>query len=114
MIIWGIIHIVLSLIAYIGYIFVTIKSFTKKNYLILSISNILYFIGFLSGMIWAKLEWGFYLNMDIKTILSIALFIPFFIENISKTKKNYWLLLGTLILVLNYILPLIIGTLHSH
>lgn len=114
MILIGILHITLSLIAYLGYLFVTFKEFSKGSYLILRISNILYFIGFIIGMMWAKIEWGIYLNLDIKTILSMLLFVPFLAEDLFKTKKRIFLVIGTLLIILNYIIPTLIYTYHSH
>jgi ABC-type transport system involved in cytochrome c biogenesis permease subunit len=110
----GIFHIVLLLIAYIGYIFITLKSFSSRiPYKLLTISNVIYFIGLILGILWAKIEWGFYLNIDIKTILSIILFILFLLENIIKINKYYLPLIGTVVLILNYILPLFIYTIHT-
>ena len=114
MILIGILHIILSLIAYVGYLYITVKSFSKTNYIVLTITNITYFVGFILGIFWAKIEWGFYLNTDIKTILSISLFLPYFIENVIKTKRYYLPIAGMILLILNYILPALIYTIHIH
>lgn len=115
MIIIGWIHIISLLIAYIIYLFITIKSFSNKiPYSTLFFTNILYISGFIVGLIWAKIDWGFYFNLDIKNILSVLLFIPFCVENILKTNKPYLPIAGTTLIILNYILPVILYSIHTH
>jgi hypothetical protein len=75
---------------------------------------VLYFTGFGLGMVWAKIDWGYYLSLDIKMILSILLFFPFLIENIFRTKKWYLPLAGTLIMAANYIVPMLMESVHTH
>jgi hypothetical protein len=111
----GIIHIVMLLTAYLIYAFITFRSFSARtNYTILAIANALYLVGFALGMIWAKIEWGYFISLDIKMILSIALFFPFFIENIAKTKKWYLPLAGMVIMAANYIVPMLMDSVHTH
>ncbi|KXB04454.1 hypothetical protein AKJ50_02365 [candidate division MSBL1 archaeon SCGC-AAA382A13] len=111
----GILHIVLTLIGYVIYVYITMKSVSNEvSYRLLTAANILYAVGFGFGLIWAKIEWGFYLNLDIKNILSILLFIPFVVENIIQTRKPYLLSLGTILILLNYVLPKLLNTIHIH
>lgn len=111
----GIIHLVLFLLAYIIYLLITLKSFSgRTDYRLLTAANALYFAGFGLGMVWAKIEWGYYLSLDIKMILSIALFFPFLIEDIIKTRKWQLPLAGTLIMAANYIVPMLMGSVHTH
>jgi len=111
----GIIHIVMLLLAYILYLLTTFKSFSgRTDYRLLTAANALYFVGFLLGMIWARIEWGYYLSLDIKMVLSIALFFPFLIENIIKTKKWHLPLAGTIIMAANYIVPMLLNSVHTH
>ncbi len=111
----GIIHIVLSLLAYIIYLLITFKSFSgRADYRLLAAANAMYFAGFVLGMIWAKIEWGYYLSLDIKMILSIALFLPFLIENIIRTKKWHLPLAGSLLMAANYIVPMLMNSVHTH
>jgi len=114
MILLGYFHIIILIACYILYLFITIKAFSSKTpYLILTITNVAYAIGFIIGIIWSKIAWGFYLNADIKTVLSVLLFLPFLLDNILKTRKYYLPLAGTIIIILNYVIPQIIGTVHS-
>jgi ABC-type transport system involved in cytochrome c biogenesis permease subunit len=111
----GIIHIVMLLTAYLIYAFITFKSFSGKiDYRVLAVANALYFVGFILGMIWAKIEWGYFISLDIKMILSIVLFFPFFIENIAKTRKFYLPLAGMVIMAANYIVPMLMNSVHTH
>lgn len=111
----GIIHIVLLLLSYIIYAFITFKSFSgRTNYRLLTAANLMYLVGFVLGMFWAKIDWGYYLSADIKVLLSILLFIPFAVENIIKTKKWYLPLAGTIIMAANYVLPMILSSVHTH
>lgn len=111
----GILHIILTLVGYVIYIYITMRSISDGvSYKLLTVTNFLYAIGFGFGLIWAKIEWGFYLNLDIKNALSILLFVPFITENIIQTKKPYFLSLGTILIVLNYILPKLLETVHIH
>lgn len=115
MIALGVIHIVLSLLAYIAYFYVTMKTMEEdKPNRILLFTNILYLIGLGTGLIWAKIEWGFYINWDIKNIISVLLPIPFIVA--ERTQKNLKLLtiMGSSLILLNYILPMIIDTIHIH
>ncbi len=115
MILLGVIHIILLILAYVLYFFITLRSFSgKNNFLMLFIANLLYLIGFILGMFWAKIDWGFYLSFDIKMILSILVFIPFLLENIFNTKKFWLPLIGIATIILNYVLPLLLNSIHSH
>jgi ABC-type transport system involved in cytochrome c biogenesis permease subunit len=115
MILLGIIHISLLVLACFLYLFLTLKSFSGEiSYRLLTFTNTIYLIGLVLGMFWAKIAWGYYLNLDIKIILSILLFIPFLIENIIKTKKPYLLITGSILIILNYLLPLVIESYHRH
>jgi hypothetical protein len=114
MILLGYFHIIILLACYVAFLFITIRSFSGKTpFRFLMITNIAYLIGFVIGIIWSKIAWGFYLNADIKTVLSIIILVPFILENILKTKKFYLPLAGTIIIVLNYVLPQLIGTVHT-
>ena len=111
----GIIHIVMLLLAYVLYLLIAFKSFSgRTDYRLLTAANAIYFAGFALGMVWAKIDWGYYLSLDIKVVLSIALFIPFLIENIIKTRKWHLPLAGTLIMAANYILPMLMDSVHTH
>jgi ABC-type transport system involved in cytochrome c biogenesis permease subunit len=115
MIALGIIHISMLLIAYILYFFITINSFSNKiNYRLLFFANMLYLVGFILGMFWAKIDWGFYFSLDIKYILTILVFFPFLIENIIKKNKPFLPVLGTTLIILNYILPVVLSSVHNH
>ncbi|MGY4884463.1 MAG: hypothetical protein ACP5NZ_02690 [Nanobdellota archaeon] len=115
MIALGIIHISMLLISYIIYLFITIKSFSEKiNYKFLWFANILYAVGFGLGMLWAKIDWGFYFSFDIKYILTILVFFPFFIEGIMKRNKPLLPVLGAILIILNYVLPVILSSVHNH
>jgi hypothetical protein len=115
MIALGIIHIVMLLLAYVIYLLTLLKSFSgRTDYRLLAAANALYSAGFALGMIWAKIEWGYYLSLDIKMVLSIALFFPFLAENIIKTKRWHLPLAGTLIMAANYMVPMLIGSVHTH
>jgi len=115
MIALGIIHISILLISYILYFFITIKSFSNKiNYKLLWFTNIIYIVGFILGMFWAKIDWGFYFSLDIKYILTLLVFVPFLIEGIIKKNKPFLPVLGTILIVLNYILPVVLSSVHNH
>jgi ABC-type transport system involved in cytochrome c biogenesis permease subunit len=111
----GVVHIVMLLTAYLLYAFSAFKSFSGRlNYTVLAAANALYAVGMALGMVWAKIEWGYYLSWDIKMILSIALFLPFFIENIARTRKFWLPLLGMVIMAANYIVPMLMNSVHTH
>jgi ABC-type transport system involved in cytochrome c biogenesis permease subunit len=115
MIVIGIIHISLLLSAYLGYLFITLKSFSGEvNYRFLLGLNIVYATGFILGMIWSKIEWGMYLSPDIKIILSIAVFLPFVAENILRTKRWYLPALGSILILMNYVIPAVMNSIHTH
>jgi len=115
MILIGMLHIASLLIAYVLYLFVAVKSFSNKTpYKVLLFTNLLYIVGFILGMLWADIAWGFYLNPDIKSILSILLFIPFAAESIMRTNKPLLPVAGAALIVLNYILPTILYSIHTH
>ncbi len=111
----GYAHIILSIIGIIMYLFLTLLSFAGRIYYKpLTIANIIYAASFIFGMIWAKQDWNNYLLFDSKIILSFIIIVPFVIENKKRTGKWYWMALGTAFILLNYILPLITGTIHTH
>lgn len=111
----GLLHVSFLLIAYAGYLFVTLKSLSKTiPYKVLTAANVLYFSGFLFGMLWAKTEWGFFLSSDIKIIVSMLLPLPYVAENILKTRDYKLTLVGALLMVVNYILPTLMNSIHSH
>lgn len=111
----GILHILLTVTAYCIYIFTFLK-YTSKSYPIklLHVANVLYITGFVLGMIWANIEWGYMLSFDSKIILSMLVPVPFVIESISKRKDWKLLALGCFLIILNYLFPLLVGTVHLH
>jgi len=111
----GYIHIVFSLAAYVAYLYVTVKSLSHETpYRVLLVSNILYLVGLGFGLVWAKEAWGFYLNWDVKSVVSILIPVPFILEGIMKRRS--WLLptAGSALIILNYLLPIIIESIHVH
>ena len=115
MILLGMLHIVLLLLAYTFYLFVTVKSFSGNiPDKVLATANTCYVIGFTLGLMWAEIAWGTYLNTDVKTILSVLLPLPFLAEQMFKTKRYYLPLAGTILLILNYTLPQLMNTIHVH
>lgn len=115
MIALGVFHIILSLIAYIAYFYVTMKTFEGETpQRILLLTNLLYLIGLGTGLIWAKIEWGFYINWDIKNIISVLLPIPFIAAERTRENTKTFTALGSSLILLNYILPMIIDTIHIH
>ncbi len=109
----GIIHIALLVSSYPAYLYITLKALsgnTPRRLLILT--NIIYVAGFLCGMLWAKTEWGFYLSPDIKTILSLLLPVPFIAASITRKNSPMLPCAGSTLIVLNYSLPLIVGSIH--
>ena len=115
MIALGIIHISMLLISYLLYFFITIKSFSNKiPYKLLFFANLLYVVGFVLGVFWAKIDWGFYFSLDIKYIMTALVFFPFLIENIIKKNKPFLPVLGAILILLNYILPVVLSSVHNH
>lgn len=115
MIALGVLHIVLSLIAYIVYLYVTMKTLEGESpYRILLFTNSLYLIGLGTGLIWAKIEWGFYINWDIKNIISVLLPVPFILAERTRNNTKTFTVLGSSLILANYILPMIIDTIHIH
>jgi ABC-type transport system involved in cytochrome c biogenesis permease subunit len=111
----GIMHILLLLGSYVLYLLTTLRSFSGKvSYRTLCAANIVYAAGFVLGMLWSNDEWGFYLSTDPKIILSLLVPVPYLIENVFKTKK--WILpaAGGVLIVLNYVLPELVSTLHTN
>jgi len=111
----GIAHILITIAAYALYMFFFIKALTKSYpYKILHLGNVLYVGGFVLGMIWANLEWGYALSFDLKIVMSVFVPIPFILESIFKRGYILALGIGILLMVLNYVLPLLVGTVHTH
>lgn len=111
----GYLHIVLSLAAYVAYLYVTVKSFSRETpYRVLLAANILYLVGLGFGLVWAKEAWGFYLNWDVKSVVSVLIPVPFILENVLK--RRTWLLpaTGSALIALNYLLPMLIESIHVH
>ncbi|MCX6649713.1 MAG: hypothetical protein NTV61_10065 [Candidatus Bathyarchaeota archaeon] len=111
----GYLHIVLSLAAYVAYFYVTVKSLSRETpYRVLLVSNVLYLVGLGFGLVWAKEVWGFYLNWDVKSVVSLLIPVPFVAESVLKRRS--WLLpaVGSAFIVLNYLLPMIIESIHVH
>jgi ABC-type transport system involved in cytochrome c biogenesis permease subunit len=97
------------------YFFIFLKFLSKKyNYKLLAAANILYIFGYALGMVWAVWAWGSALPIDSKIIISALVPIPFVAENIFKTKNWRLPALGCALILLNYIIPYFIGTVHTH
>jgi ABC-type transport system involved in cytochrome c biogenesis permease subunit len=111
----SIIHITALLAAYILYFFIFLKFLSKKYpYKLLAAANIIYVAGFILGMVWAASAWGSAMPMDLKIILSMLVPIPFILESVLKTKDWRVLAAGCVLILLNYVLPVALGTIHSH
>lgn len=111
----GVTHIGLTVGAYIMYFYLLLK-FLSKQYLygLLHIANGVYLMGFALGMLWASSAWGSALPLDTKIILSILVPVPFIAESFLKTKNWKLPALGCALILMNYALPLLIGTVHTH
>ncbi len=111
----GITHIGLTVGAYILYFYLLLKFLSKQcPYKLLHIANAVYLAGFALGMIWASSAWGSALPLDSKIVLSMLVPIPFVAESLLKTKSWKLPALGCALILMNYVLPLLIGTVHTH
>ncbi len=111
----GITHIGLTIVAYIMYLFVFLKFLSKTYpYRLLNLANALYITGFALGMVWAVQDWGFALSFDPKIVISALVPIPFVVEGLMKRKDLLLVGLGCALIMLNYFLPLLLGTVHTH
>ncbi len=111
----GLTHILLTLAAYALYMFFFIKALSKNYpYRVLHLGNALYVSGFVLGMIWANVEWGYVLPLDMKIVISLFVPVPFILESIFKRRDLLALSIGFLLVILNYTLPLLVGTIHTH
>jgi len=111
----GVLHIVFTIIAYSLYFLVLLKYFSKSYpFRLLQSCNVLYILGFVLGMLWANLEWGYMLSLDSKIVISMLVPIPFLVE--AFLKKKDWRLpaLGCLLIVLDYVIPFLLSTVHVH
>jgi ABC-type transport system involved in cytochrome c biogenesis permease subunit len=109
----GIIHIALLISTYPAYLYITLKSLTgNTSRRFLTLTNIVYIIGFICGMLWANTEWGFYLSTDPKIMLSMLVPLPFIAANLSKKTTPILPCAGSTLIVLNYALPILIGSIH--
>jgi ABC-type transport system involved in cytochrome c biogenesis permease subunit len=111
----GISHILLLLTAYVLYLLTTLHSFSGKvSYRTLAAANVLYVLGFVLGMLWSNEAWGNYLILDPKMILSVLVPVPYILENVLRTKRWHLPAVGAILMIMNYILPQIASTVHSH
>jgi ABC-type transport system involved in cytochrome c biogenesis permease subunit len=111
----GVLHIVLSLAAYVAYFYVTVKSLSHETpYRVLLAANILYVVGLGFGLIWAKEAWGFYLNWDVKSIVSVLIPVPFIAENALRRRSWVLPVAGSALIIMNYLLPMLIASVHVH
>jgi len=109
----GILHIALLVSTYPSYLYITLKSLTGNTpRRLLTLTNIIYVIGFICGMMWANAEWGFYISADLKIILSMFVSLPFIAANLSKKNTSILPFIGSTLIVLNYALPIIVGSIH--
>ncbi len=110
----GILHIAFLVSSYPAYLYITLKSLSGKTpRRLLLLTNIAYITGLILGILWAKIEWGFYLSLDIKTILSLLLPLPFIAEGLGERKNPILPCTGSLLIALNYVLPLLVGSIHN-
>jgi ABC-type transport system involved in cytochrome c biogenesis permease subunit len=111
----GIAHILLLLTAYVLYLLTTLRSFSgKTHYKLLLAANVFYAAGFVLGMLWSNEAWGNYLILDPKMILSILVPAPYILENVLRTRRWHLPTLGAMLMIINYILPQLLSTVHSH
>lgn len=111
----GLTHILMTLAAYLMYFFIAIKFLSKSYpYRLLTISNVLYVSGFVLGMVWAQVDWGYPVSLDSKILISALVPIPFIIENIRRKKDWRLPAIGCALIILNYVFPLLFGTVHTH
>ncbi len=116
----AIVHISSAVLAVLVYIALFIMSFIKTVkretfYWVLTIANLIYWSAMIIGAFWAKLAWGrYFLFDDIKFIISMLIIFPFAILNFTKKREKLWTSVGAALVLANYILPLILDSLHAH